>query len=64
MTDLKKMKAMFDSFGMGYSEEKREEISVLTIEAKVHAKVMGYSGFATEFHFDEKGVFKEASVWE
>ena len=77
MNDLEKIKGLFDELGIGYRHEHRDNTKlgkyrtdepdytqVLILEAKVHDKVKGYSGFSSEYEFDEKGNFREVSIWE
>jgi len=77
MTDIEKVKNLFNELEIGYRFEHRDNTKlgkyrtdepdytqVLILEAKVHEKVKGYTGFTSEYEFDETGVFLQVSNWE
>lgn len=62
MKDIDKLKTLLTKFGVLWREENRSGI-MLHIE-QPQEKVGGYNGFATYFHFDKEGKFKEMGAWE
>lgn len=67
MTDIEKLKVLFDEFGIGYSTGKCPSNSLwhtaLSCE-EGHNKIDGYNGFFTDFAFDKNGKFIEMGAWE
>ena len=66
-TDLKKLTRAFDALGIGYRQESRygsPDSPMIVLLAREGAKVVGYSGFAAEFYFNEDGSFDEVGIWE
>jgi hypothetical protein len=66
MTDKEKLAALFTEFGIGFFDhETKIEIDVMPdSNDRESLKVKGYSGFATEFNFDENGKFIDVYIWE
>ena len=64
MTDYDKVKALFTELGIGFTEhDEKDNVKVICCEAGSD-KVIGYSGFFTDFEFDEDGKFIQMGVWE
>ncbi|MCO7127830.1 hypothetical protein NIE88_18955 [Sporolactobacillus shoreicorticis] len=63
MTDIGKLKTLYEGFGIEHKIETRKEELVLTIKTKTK-NVTGYNGFLTEFHFDSDGAFKNVGIYE
>jgi hypothetical protein len=64
MTPLEKLTALLAEFGVGYRIEEGENNISLCLEAKEHDKVVGYTGFVSEFAFTKDGAFIEVSIME
>lgn len=75
MTDLEKLKALLDKWGVGYHESRRDFIRqslenfdgvAITIDgvANDSEKWDSYLGFFTEFVFNPDGSFKMMGAWE
>jgi hypothetical protein len=67
MTDKEKLVILLTELGIGF--ELMSDHYLCDNETGVwfgagHNKVEGYSGFYTEFVFDEGGTFKKAGVYE
>lgn len=62
MTDIQKLRALFDGWEVPYTEED----NVITLEAgwNDEGKVTGYAGFVTCVTFDENGGFRNIGIWE
>ena len=56
MTDLDRMKSLFDSLGIPY------EVNELQFLIIPHG--IGYEGFTAEFSFDTAGNFMQYGIWE
>jgi len=66
LSDLEKLRRLLDEFGVGYQCHLGHTLSgetTVTCEAKLHAKVRGYTGFRAEFSFRD-GSFDSMWVWE
>lgn len=59
MTDRDKLKNLLEEFGVGFTESGD---SILCEEGDT--KVVGYSGFGTEFSFDSEGKFLQMGAYE
>jgi hypothetical protein len=60
MKDKEYFKLMLALAGVGF-----EEIGdKIVLKAKEHTKVLGYTGFVTEFNFNADGSLKDVEVWE
>ena len=69
MTDLDKVKALFDELGIGYTHEltANPEYSPCAQWLELYegdAKIGGYSCFFTTFEFDRNGNFIKVGAWE
>lgn len=76
MTDYNKLKQLLSEFGIGFIEEPLTETKfyqandvkikfIKTIRLEVgNEKIDGYSGFSSEFYFDEHDKFIEVGIWE
>lgn len=64
MSDLEKLKALLDDFGVGYKTKSTEDGGTCIECAEGHEKVSGYSGFFTNFYFDRDGKFVDMGAWE
>lgn len=67
MTDLEKLKALLDSFGIKYDVDEDAAV-VVSIETGQYpeneALVKGYHGFASNFKFTLDGKFIEVHLFE
>ena len=67
MTDLEKLKALLDEFGVGYSCQQgtRDFATGHSLSCdQGNAKVDGYYGFCTEFEFCADGRFVRMGAFE
>lgn len=64
MTDKEKLIKLFDEFGIGYDVGEYNDGTQRVLLEKGNKKVIGYSGFFTEFYFDGEGKFIEVGIWE
>ena len=68
MTDLERTTLFFDSLHIPYTlklwGEEGNQVNVLTVSAKASDKVLGYTGFFTDFEFYLDGKFKSMGIWE
>ena len=64
-TDKEKLTALFIEFGIGFlaSDGMINERYIIDCE-QGNAKIDGYLGFFTAFHFDKDGKFIEMGAWE
>ena len=61
MTDKDKLIDLLDYFGIVYSEDMENTI---TIESKTGEKNKGYTGFVCDWNFSEDGQFFNVGIWE
>jgi hypothetical protein len=59
MTDIDKIRQLFDGFGIGYTDKN----DCITIQ-RGNEKVDGYVSSYAEFKFDADGKFIKAGIWE
>lgn len=65
MTDLDKLKALLDGFGVQYSEENapsKKRTYIICMEGA--EAIGGLKGFYTRFAFDDLGAFIIMGAWE
>ena len=63
MTDIEKLKKLFDEFGVSYKHDDTEACLIITCECGDN-KIAGYIGFHTNFCFDLEGKFIEMGAYE
>ena len=59
MTDIEKLRALFDEWGVGYTEQ--DDIVELMAG---NEKIDGYTLFRANFVFTPAGRFVEVGIWE
>ena len=77
MSDLDKLTALLDSFGVEYYTNTRkglfnsyqtttedQDAIIITTEMEDTTKVGGYTNFYTNFEFDKDGKFISMGAWE
>lgn len=65
MTDLEKFIDLFKSFGIPLkAEQTATHTLTVSIEAKSHPQIGGYTGFVAEVYFNLDGSFNSMGVWE
>lgn len=65
ITDLLKLTTLLDSWGVTYRQGVNENGNIdVTLEAKVHEKVIGYTYFITTYTFTTGGTFQHIGVWD
>ena len=65
MTDLEKFIALYAGFGIEVQvEDVGNGIRKITLEAKTHEKLVGYTGFCTDVYFGKDGEFIEQGFYE
>jgi hypothetical protein len=62
MTDMEKLKALLDQWGVPYTEEEKSVTVQRTAED--HPKISGYRWFLTRFEFTRHGDFSAIGAWE
>jgi len=63
MTDLEKLEALLNEFGVSYDTNKESSRTTITC-IQGHSKVDGYGGFYVEFEFNQDGSFEQMGLWE
>ena len=71
MTDLEKFVDLYDSVGIPItvaagsgSSDNPSAAKYIEFDSGDHPRLIGYSGFGTEIHFDKDGKFISQGFWE
>jgi len=64
MTDLETLRGMLDRAAIPYTEEGEQRLSALRTVGVLLTVTRGYSGFCSEFEFDENHALKDLGAYE
>lgn len=65
MTDIEKLKALLDDWGIIYQvTEIDDSLQAIVVEARGGPKQHGYGDFFTEVRFSPGGGFHDLGIWE